>query len=223
MAVSFHKFGDYFPGTGALEDIGAGEGTGYSVNVPLQEGTDDAMFTYSFDRVMELVFNQYQPEAIILQSGADSLSGDRLGCFNLTLRGHSHAVRTLKSKGVPLLVLGGGGYTLRNVSKCWAYETACILGTELEHRVPDSAEYFGYYAPDYLVAVRPSNMDNQNDKTQLEDTLRRIEENFRGHVRPLCGTEVPRAAEADEQCGDFVMTADKTQEIFPDRNFDTQS
>lgn len=29
----------------------------------------------------------YQPSAIVLQCGADSLSGDRLGCFNLTLKG----------------------------------------------------------------------------------------------------------------------------------------
>ena len=30
---------------------------------------------------------RYQPEAIVLQCGADSLSGDRLGCFNLSLKG----------------------------------------------------------------------------------------------------------------------------------------
>ena len=44
-------------------------------------------------RVMEL----YQPSAIVLQCGADSLSGDRLGCFNLTLKGHAKPVRALVS------------------------------------------------------------------------------------------------------------------------------
>lgn len=59
----------------------------------------------------------YQPSAVVLQCGADSLTGDRLGCFNLTLKGHAEAVRHVKSFGVPMLVLGGGGYTIRNVAR----------------------------------------------------------------------------------------------------------
>ena len=38
----------------------------------------------------------YQPSAIVLQCGADSLSGDRLGCFNLTLKGHAKCVEFMK-------------------------------------------------------------------------------------------------------------------------------
>lgn len=65
-----------------------------------------------------------------MQCGADSLSGDRLGCFNLSLKGHADCVQYVKSFNVPLLVLGGGGYTLRNVPRCWAYETGVLLDTE---------------------------------------------------------------------------------------------
>lgn len=65
-----------------------------------------------------------------MQCGADSLSGDRLGCFNLSLKGHADCVEYVKSFNVPLLVLGGGGYTLRNVPRCWAYETGVLLDTE---------------------------------------------------------------------------------------------
>jgi histone deacetylase 1/2 len=44
LTCSFHKFGDYFPGTGHIEDKGKGKGHGYSVNVPLRDGlTDDAL------------------------------------------------------------------------------------------------------------------------------------------------------------------------------------
>lgn len=60
----------------------------------------------------------YRPSAVVLQCGADSLTGDRLGCFNLTLKGHAGAVKHVKSFGVPMLVLGGGGYTIRNVARC---------------------------------------------------------------------------------------------------------
>lgn len=38
---------------------------------------------------MAKVMEMYQPSAVVLQCGADSLSGDRLGCFNLTIKGHS--------------------------------------------------------------------------------------------------------------------------------------
>lgn len=70
------------------------------------------------------------PEAILLQGGADSLSGDRLGCFNLSVKGHGYAAQYLKKKyDVPILLLGGGGYTLRNVPRCWTYETSVITGT----------------------------------------------------------------------------------------------
>ena len=46
---------------------------------------------------------------------------------------------------MPMLVLGGGGYTIRNVARCWTYETGCLLGHELEDKMPvnDYSEYFG--------------------------------------------------------------------------------
>ena len=45
--------------------------------------------------------------------------------------GHADCVEYIKSFGLPLLTLGGGGYTVRNVARCWAYETAVLLGEEL--------------------------------------------------------------------------------------------
>jgi hypothetical protein len=74
----------------------------------------------------------YQPEAIVMCCGADSLSGDRLGCFNLSLEGHSNCIEFLARFGVPMLLLGGGGYTMRNVARCWCYETGRMLGDDLD-------------------------------------------------------------------------------------------
>lgn len=59
----------------------------------------------------------YRPGAIVMQCGADSLIGDRLGCFNLSLSGHSACVQFVKSFRVPLMLVGGGGYTIRNVAR----------------------------------------------------------------------------------------------------------
>lgn len=97
----------------------------------------------------------YQPNAIVLQCGADSLTGDRLGCFNLTLKGqfiirkniqfrsrkendllflgHGQCVSFVKSFNLPLLILGGGGYTIRNVARAWTYETAIALNQEISN------------------------------------------------------------------------------------------
>ena len=77
----------------------------------------------------------YRPGAVVLQCGADSLSGDRLGCFNLSMKGHAFATKFMKSFNVPLLVLGGGGYTIRNVARAWTYETAIVCGEELSERI----------------------------------------------------------------------------------------
>lgn len=51
MTCSFHKYGDFFPGTGALHDKGEGRGKGYAVNVPLNDGCSDDTFAKVFDKV----------------------------------------------------------------------------------------------------------------------------------------------------------------------------
>eukprot|EP00882_Tetradesmus_deserticola_P018451 GHRQ01019818.1.p1 GENE.GHRQ01019818.1~~GHRQ01019818.1.p1 ORF type:complete len:355 (+),score=150.93 GHRQ01019818.1:193-1257(+) len=146
MTVSFHRYGDYFPGTGAVEDVGYGLGKGYCVNVPLKDGMDDESYRYVYEPIMTKVMEMYQPEAIVVCSGADSLSGDKLGCFNLSLQGHSNCVEFLAKYKVPLLVVGGGGYTLRNVARCWAYETGRLMGHDLPDNLPDSVlNSFNYY------------------------------------------------------------------------------
>lgn len=127
MTVSFHKFGDYFPGTGDVRDIGYGSGKYYSLNVPLDDGIDDESYQSLFKPIMGKVMEVFRPGAVVLQCGADSLSGDRLGCFNLSIKGHAECVRYMRSFNVPLLLLGGGGYTIRNVARCWCYEVINIF------------------------------------------------------------------------------------------------
>jgi acetoin utilization deacetylase AcuC-like enzyme len=87
MTLSFHKYGDFFPGTGALGDVGHGRGKYYSVNVPLEDGIDDDAFLYIFKPIISKIMEIFDPGAVVLQCGADSLTGDRLGCFNVTLKG----------------------------------------------------------------------------------------------------------------------------------------
>jgi histone deacetylase 1/2 len=52
MTVSFHKFGDYFPGTGDVRDVGYGKGKYYALNVPLKDGIDDASYESLFKPII---------------------------------------------------------------------------------------------------------------------------------------------------------------------------
>ncbi|TDZ16221.1 Histone deacetylase RPD3 [Colletotrichum orbiculare MAFF 240422] len=193
MTVSFHKYGEYFPGTGELRDIGIGAGKHYAVNFPLRDGIDDDSYKSIFEPVIEHVMKFYQPEAVVLQCGGDSLSGDRLGCFNLSMEGHANCVGYVKSFGLPTLVLGGGGYTMRNVARTWAYETGVLVGKHLPRTLPYN-EYYEYYAPDFELNVRPSNMENSNSFEYLEKIKTAVIENLR-HTQPAPSVQmqdVPR-------------------------------
>ncbi|URE31609.1 histone deacetylase [Musa troglodytarum] len=177
MTVSFHKFGEYFPGTGHILDNGYGKGKYYAVNVPLNDGIDDESYHYLFKPIIAKVMEVFNPDAVVLQCGADSLSGDRLGCFNLSVKGHAECVRYLRSFNVPLMLLGGGGYTLRNVARCWCYEVYWSLHVEVNDKMPDH-EYLGYYGPDYNIHVATSNMENKNSRKSLDDIKAKILDNL---------------------------------------------
>ncbi|KAL3896704.1 MAG: hypothetical protein SGPRY_013210, partial [Prymnesium sp.] len=163
MTLSFHQ-------SGHVNDMGAKLGKNYSLNFPLLAGMDDASYESIFKPV---VMEHFQPGAIVMCCGADSLSGDRVGCWNLSIRGHTQCLELVKSFNVPLLVLGGGGYTIRNVSRCWAYETARLLDQHISDNVPWH-EYMDYYGPDYKLHVPVSNMENDNTAASLEKTKARI-------------------------------------------------
>ena len=167
MTVSFHKYGNFFPGTGHMYEVGAGAGRQYSVNVPLKEGMDDVSYEYIFTPIMQMVMDFYKPSAVVLQCGADSLSGDRLGCFNLSTKGHGKCVEFMKKFNLPLMILGGGGYTLRNVARLWAYETSILCEEELSSELPYQ-EYFEYFGPDFALhpEVNPR-MENANSQQYL--------------------------------------------------------
>merc|ERR1712180_475479 len=152
-----------------------------------------------FVPVMSKVMEMFQPSAIVLQCGADSLSGDRLGCFNLSLKGHAKCVEFIMKYNLPLMLLGGGGYTIRNVARCWTYETAVALGTDIANELPYN-DYFEYFGPDFKLHISPSNMANQNTPEYLDKIKTRLFENLRmlPHAPGVQTIAIPDDAVADE-------------------------
>eukprot|EP01066_Platyproteum_vivax_P007400 Platyproteum_vivax@DN2889_c0_g1_i1.p1 len=216
MCVSFHQYGDYFPGTGGPDDIGVSRGTGHSVNVPLSQGMDDDMFASLFDGVIDKCLAAFKPEAVVLQCGADSLAGDRLGCWNLSLRGHGHGVERMRKYGLPLLLLGGGGYTIRNVPVCWTNHTAVSLGLAetLPAKIPEHKFYDSY--PEGMFTVYTSNMENRNTWKDCEHAIKRIDDQMR-YINP--GAAMPSAYNlppADIREGERVDTKESSDDAHND-------
>jgi histone deacetylase 1/2 len=183
MTASFHKYGDFFPGTGAIDDVGVEDGKYYSVNFPFKDGNNDETFLMAFKPVMKEIIDRFRPEAIMMQCGADSLCGDRLGMLNLSIRGHGEAVKYIKSFGIPLNLVGGGGYTLRNVPRCWTYETSVALGVEIEDQIPEN-DFSSYFHPTNSIHAPVSNQENCNSRSEIEAHTKKIIENLK-HVRPV--------------------------------------
>lgn len=210
MTVSFHKYGEYFPGTGDLRDIGAGKGKYYALNFPLRDGMDDGSYEQIFQPVVTKVMEYYQPSAVVLQCGADSLTGDRLGCFNLTVKGHAKCLDFVKTFNVPVLMLGGGGYTIRNVARCWTYETAVALGQEIPNELPYN-DYFEYFGPDFKLHISPSNMTNQNTPEYLHKIRQRLFENLRmlPHAPGVQMSEIPADGVPEESDDEDAEDPDK--------------
>jgi len=139
---------------------------------------DDLSYEYIFKRTIDNINDKFRPEAIVLQCGSDSLSGDRLGSFNLSVRGHGNCVKYIRNLNLPLLLLGGGGYTLRNVPRCWTYETGIAIGQEIDDNLPKT-EYSEYFYPEYKLHMPVSNMENANTSEYLNGVLESIENNLK--------------------------------------------
>ncbi|KAF8745001.1 hypothetical protein AX14_012008 [Amanita brunnescens Koide BX004] len=185
MTVSFHKYtGDFFPGTGKLDDNGAGEGKHFCLNVPLLDGIDDEMYLTIFKTVIDDTVTAFRPTSIVLQCGADSLGCDRLGAFNLSIAAHGECVNFVRKYNVPLLVLGGGGYTIKNVSRCWTYETSVLVGASVPDELPMTV-YDSFFEDSHWKLHPPltGKVDNQNSPASLQ----RITMNIRNKLRYLQG------------------------------------
>ena len=89
--------------------------------------------------------------------------------------GHGDCVRFVKSFGLPTIVIGGGGYTIRNVARCWADETSVLLDTPVPDELPIN-RYFEYYGPDYLSTFNRAiwKFNSHQYLTKTRDRLLRV-------------------------------------------------
>jgi len=119
LYISTHAY-PYYPGSGGLAEVGAGEGEGYTVNIPLSGGQDDRNFSTIFKKIIIPVTREYQPDFIIISAGFDTYYNDPLGTMAVTEQGYAGMTRQLVDLaeeicGGRILVALEGGYNLRGL------------------------------------------------------------------------------------------------------------
>ncbi|MEN2974092.1 MAG: acetoin utilization protein AcuC [Candidatus Caldarchaeales archaeon] len=124
IMVDIHQDGrTLYPGTGFAHERGGGEAEGTKLNIPLMPGSSDEEFLEAW-RMAEEFIDRFSPEFIILQAGADGLSGDPLTGLMYSEKVHEHVTSRLHKISEErcsgrLLALGGGGYNRENILKAW--------------------------------------------------------------------------------------------------------
>ena len=117
LYVSTHQY-PYYPGTGAADEVGTGDGTGFTVNVPIESGAVDADYQLVFDEVVLPVLRQFRPDLLLVSAGFDAHERDPLATMRLTSEGFG--AMTMALRGVAEETCGGrmalvteGGYELQ--------------------------------------------------------------------------------------------------------------
>lgn len=78
LYFSLH-LGNHYPGTGSLEEIGAGAGIAHTVNLPLRYGAGEGVVSAFFSRVIRPLAHAFEPQLVLVSAGYDSADGDPLG------------------------------------------------------------------------------------------------------------------------------------------------
>ena len=113
LVTDIHQSG-LFPGTGAIADIGSGDGQGYTVNLPVPRGSDEDVWLSLIEHLIVPIGLEYRPELVLVSAGYDAHEGDPLGECRLHAESFGQMtchVRDLARRlDVPLGVVLEGGY-----------------------------------------------------------------------------------------------------------------
>jgi acetoin utilization deacetylase AcuC-like enzyme len=115
LYVSLHQF-PYYPGTGAVNEVGHAEGRGRTVNIPLEAGAADADYAAAFGDVVEPVLAEFSPDLLLVSAGYDAHERDPLAQMRVTTAGFRAMVASLwmaaGACGGRLVAVTEGGYDL---------------------------------------------------------------------------------------------------------------
>jgi acetoin utilization protein AcuC len=186
LTISIHETGRYlFPGTGFVEERGAGEGEGTTVNVPLPPFTSDDSWLQAFHEVVPPLVRRFGPEVLVTQLGCDTHHTDPLAHLNLSTRAYREAAQALHelahdAAGGRWLATGGGGYQWASVvPRAWTLYFAEMAGRDVPDEIPETwlalaQEKAGHQVPDRLSEPPPPGGDHEEVLSVLERVRREV-------------------------------------------------
>lgn len=132
LFVSTHQY-PFYPGTGAFEETGAGNGVGHTINIPLPAGHGDASFASIYRDIIWPAAERYQPQFMVVSAGFDAHWNDPLARMALSLHGYAHITRELirmadKLCGGKIVFVLEGGYDLKALAHGMSNVARALLG-----------------------------------------------------------------------------------------------
>lgn len=109
LYISLHQY-PFYPGTGGEKELGRGDGTGFTINIPLSAGATDAVYFAALGRLVLPILEQYRPELLLLSAGFDAHARDPLA--QMQLSEHAFEVLTGELVGAMKRATGGGSALL---------------------------------------------------------------------------------------------------------------
>ncbi|XP_047302433.1 histone deacetylase 4 isoform X7 [Homo sapiens] len=141
LYMSLHRYddGNFFPGSGAPDEVGTGPGVGFNVNMAFTGGLDppmgDAEYLAAFRTVVMPIASEFAPDVVLVSSGFDAVEGHPtpLGGYNLSARCFGYLTKQLMGLAGGRIVLAlEGGHDLTAICDASEACVSALLGNELD-------------------------------------------------------------------------------------------
>ncbi|XP_074417766.1 histone deacetylase 5 isoform X12 [Larus michahellis] len=141
LYISLHRYddGNFFPGSGAPEEVGSGMGVGYNINIAWTGGVDppigDVEYLTAFRTVVMPIANEFSPDVVLVSAGFDAVEGhlSPLGGYSVTAKCFGHLTKQLMMLAGGRVVLAlEGGHDLTAICDASEACVSALLGLELE-------------------------------------------------------------------------------------------
>ena len=142
LTISLHETGHYlYPGTGHIQELGTGSARGLSVNIPLEPFTEADSYLEAFETVVPRALEEFAPQVLVVQAGADAHFADPLGDLALTTQAFTDLYRRILAlaethTGGRVLFTLGGGYEAQVVARVWTLLYLTLMDLPIPERLP---------------------------------------------------------------------------------------
>jgi acetoin utilization deacetylase AcuC-like enzyme len=111
LFASLHQY-PFYPGTGALSDVGSGAGAGYSINLPVPGGSGEDEFCGLVEHIVLPAAREFDPDLVLVSAGFDAHRADPVGGCALETSSYAELARQILTLGKPVGYVLEGGYDL---------------------------------------------------------------------------------------------------------------